>query len=297
MIAATPQPLIRVLHDESRPDLREPACPRPVRLYVWEPSRTGDVEDTEGSGDAPAPLVVVSHGTGGSGSDMEWLVDPLHAAGFRVVALDHHGNNFVDGYEPEGFLHPWERPRDITFALDVLAREQPLGPVGVAGFSIGGYTAAALAGARIDPGILWAVLTGEVPLPEIPEFPGVLEALRARYPQEEAARRTLDGAGGDLSDPRVRAVFQMAPGIGSLVTRESLEAVRVPFAIRWGGADTITPYEADTRPYLEYVPTASGRSIGPAVRHDDFFAPEPADPTARVRAGEDAAAFFLEQLG
>lgn len=89
----------------------------------------------------------------------------------------------------------------------------------------------------------------------------------------------------------------MAPGVGGLVTRESLEAVRVPVAIRWAGADTITPYEADTRPYLEYIPTASGRSVGPAVRHEDFFAPEPADPTARVRAGEDAAAFFLEQLG
>lgn len=287
MIASMPEPLIRVLHDESRPDLRDPARPRPIRLYVWEPTRAGD---------APAPLVVVSHGTGGSGSEMEWLVSPLYEAGFRVVALDHHGNNFVDGYEPEGFLHVWERPRDISFALDALAREQPLGPVGVAGFSMGGYTAAALAGARVDPGILWAVFTGEVPLPEIPEFPGVLEALRAKYPQE-AARRMLDGAGGDVCDPRIRAVFQVAPGVGSLVTRESLEAVRVPFAIRWGGADTITPYEADTRPYLEHVPTASGRSIGPAVRHDDFFAPEPADPTARVRAGEDAAAFFLEQLG
>ncbi|WP_407835378.1 alpha/beta hydrolase family protein [Streptomyces sp. DSM 116496] len=302
MILSAPEPLIRVLYDESRPDLGDPSRPRPVRLYLWEPTRSGDPGDTgetagPGAAEAPAPLVVVSHGTGGSGSEMEWLVGPLHAAGFRVVALDHHGNNFVDGYEPEGFLHPWERPRDISFALDVLAREQPLGPVGVAGFSIGGYTAAALAGARVDPGILWAVLTGEVPLPEIPEFPGVLEALRAKYPQEEDARRTLDGADGDLSDPRVRAVFQMAPGIGSLVTRESLEAVRVPFAVRWGGADTITPYESDTRPYLEYVPTASGRSIGPAVRHDDFFAPEPADPTARVRAGEDAAAFFLEQLG
>ncbi|MFG3104510.1 hypothetical protein ACGFZL_28895 [Streptomyces sp. NPDC048182] len=30
---------------------------------------------------------------------MEWLVRPLHEAGFRVVALDHHGNNHVDGYE------------------------------------------------------------------------------------------------------------------------------------------------------------------------------------------------------
>lgn len=288
MILCAPEPLIRVLYDESRPHLGDPSRPRPVRLYVWEPSPAGD---------APAPLVVVSHGTGGSGSEMEWLVRPLHAAGFRVVALDHHGNNFVDGYEPEGFLHVWERPRDISFALDVLAREQPLGPVGVAGFSIGGYTAAALAGARVDPGILRAVFTGAVPLPEIPEFPGVLEALRAKYPQDDAALRILEGAGGDLSDPRVRAVFQVAPGVGALVTRESLEAVRVPVAIRWAGADTITPYEADTRPYLEYIPTASGRSIGPAVRHDDFFAPEPADPTARVRAGEEAAAFFLEQLG
>ncbi|MFD6891024.1 alpha/beta hydrolase family protein [Streptomyces sp. NPDC059957] len=288
MITSTPEPLIRVLHDESRPDLREPARPRPIRMYVWEPSGT--------ESDATAPLVVVSHGTGGSGSEMDWLVRPLREAGFRVLALDHHGNNFVDGYEPEGFLHPWERPKDISFALDALALEGPLGPVGVAGFSVGGYTAAALAGARVDPGILWAVFSGEVPLPEIPEFPGVLEALRAKYPQDEAARRALDGAGGDVSDPRVRAVFQVAPGVGSLVTRESLEAVRVPFAIRWAGADTIAPYEADTRPYLEYVPAASGRSIGPAVRHDDFFAPEPADPTARVRAGEDAAAFFLEQL-
>lgn len=288
MIAFTAEPLIRVLHDESRPDLREPARPRPIRLYVWEPIRAGE---------APAPLVVVSHGTGGSGSDMDWLVRPLREAGFRVMALDHHGNNFVDGYEPEGFLHPWERPKDISFALDALAEEEPLGPVGVAGFSIGGYTAAALAGARIDPGILLAVFTGEAPLPEIPEFPGVLEALRAKYAEDEAPERTLDPAGGDLSDPRVRAVFLVSPGVGALVTRESLEAVRVPVAIRWAGADTITPYEIDTRPYLEHIPTASGRSVGPAVRHDDFFAPEPADPTARVRAGEDAAAFFLERLG
>ncbi|MER7538528.1 hypothetical protein ABTX77_27630 [Streptomyces sp. NPDC097704] len=94
---------------------------------------------------------------------------PLHEAGFRVVALDHHGNNFVDGYEPEGFLHVWERPRHVSFVLDVLAREQPLGPVGAAGFSLGGHTAAALAGVRVGPRILRAVMTGAVPLPEIPE--------------------------------------------------------------------------------------------------------------------------------
>ncbi|MGW7046367.1 alpha/beta hydrolase family protein [Streptomyces avermitilis] len=287
-ISGQEEPLIRVLHDESRRDLREPDRPRPVRLYLWEPCRPVAV---------PAPLVVVSHGTGGSGSTMEWLVRPLTEAGFRVAALDHHGNNFVDGYEPEGFLHVWERPRDVSFALDVLAREQPLGPVGVAGFSLGGYTAVALAGARVDPQILWAVLTGAVPLPEIPEFPGALEALRKKYPEDESSRRALDAAAADLSDPRVRAVFQVAPGVGALVTPESLATVQVPVGIRWGGADMVNPYEVDTRPYLEHIPTASGRSAGPDVRHDDFFAPEPADPAVRLRVGNEAATFFLQHLG
>ncbi|MFF8602835.1 alpha/beta hydrolase family protein [Streptomyces sp. NPDC015232] len=186
------QPLIRVLHDASRSDLRDPARPRPVRVYRWEPA-----EPAAG----PAPLVVVSHGTGGSGSAMGWLVRPLREAGFRVVALDHHGNDFVGGYEPEGFLHVWERPRDVSFVLDALAAEEPLGPVGVAGFSLGGYTAAALAGARLDPRLLWAVLTGAVPLPDIPEFPGVLEALRAKRPLDEASRAETEAAGADLSDP------------------------------------------------------------------------------------------------
>ncbi|MFG3104509.1 hypothetical protein ACGFZL_28890 [Streptomyces sp. NPDC048182] len=56
-ISGREQPLIRVLHDESRPDLRNPTRPRPVRVYLWapDPPRTAP----------PAPLVVVSHGTGG----------------------------------------------------------------------------------------------------------------------------------------------------------------------------------------------------------------------------------------
>ncbi|WP_240796351.1 hypothetical protein [Streptomyces sp. RFCAC02] len=68
------------------------------------------------------------------------------------------------------------------------------------------------------------------------------------------------------------------------MTPESLATVRVPVGIRRGGADTVNPYDADTRPYLEHIPTASGCSAGPRVRHDDVFAPEP-------------AGFFRQHLG
>lgn len=243
----------------------------------------------------PVPLVLVSHGTGGSGGDMQWLVEPLVAAGFRVIAVDHHGNNYVDGYEPEGFLFVWERPRDLTFVLDVLANEQPHGPVGAAGFSVGGYTVAALAGARLDPQGVAAALTGRAPLPPIPEFPGVLAALQQKV-SEDVISAAVNAAGADVSDSRVRAAFQVAPGIGSLLTPESLRAVPIPVEIRWGGADTIMTFEENIKPYLENISASSGRSAGPEVRHEDFFEPEPADPAMRSRVGADAAGFFREHL-
>jgi len=271
------EPGIRVLQDASRRDYRESGRPRPIRIYEWEPQSPAGT---------PVPLVVVSHGTGGSGGDMRWLVEPLVAAGFRVIAVDHHGNNYVGGYEPEGFLFVWERPRDLTFVLDVLADEQPHGPVGAAGFSVGGYTLAALAGARLDPQRVAAALTGRAPLPLIPEFPGVLAALRQKV-SEDIISAAVNAAGADASDSRVRAAFQVAPGIGSLLTPESLRAVPIPVEIRWGGADTIMTFEENIRPYLENISSSGGRSAGPEVRHEDFFEPEPADPgdaiTSRCR--------------
>jgi predicted dienelactone hydrolase len=269
------EPLITVLHDDTRPDLRDPSRPRPIRTYTWQP-------------DKAAATVLVSHGTGGSGSEMAWLVQPLIEAGFRVVALDHHGNNFVDGYEPEGFIHVWERPLDVSFVVDTIAYN---GPVGIAGFSLGGYTGAAVAGARLNTGILQALWAGEIPLPDIPEFPDVLEKLRAKYTDEQW-QRLAGRAGDDFTDSRIRAVFMVAPGVGRFVTPDSLKAVEAPVDIRWGGADTINPYDADTAPYLDLIPTATGECVGPDVRHDDFFEPSP----AAIQVGTEAAAFFKSEL-
>lgn len=42
----------------------------------------------------------------------------------------------------------WERPLDATFVLDELGEREEIGVTGAAGFSIGGYTAAALLGAQ-----------------------------------------------------------------------------------------------------------------------------------------------------
>lgn len=97
------------------------------------------------------------------------------------------------------------------------------------------------------------MLSGAVPLPDIAEFPGVLEAYREKYPDDLSVRRAIGGAGADLSDALVRTVFQVVPGVGGFVTPGSPAAVRVPVGIRWGGAAA-----APVR--TSYTTTSPGRS-------------------------------------
>jgi len=278
-------PEIRDFLDEKRRDYRDDASPRPVRTYLWRPNTSSD----------PPPVVLISHGTGGSALQMAWLAEPLAAAGFLAVSVDHHGNNYVDGYLPEGFAFEWERPRDLSFALSVLAAERPLGPVGAAGFSSGGYTAAALVGARIDPAVLQAILDGTIIAPDLPEFPDLLEALRQKVPAQQLAE-LLAVAGGDMSDARVRAAFLVCPAIGELLLTESLTAVRAPVEIRWGGADTITPPEQNAMRYLAAIPGARGSSAGPDVEHYHFLGDNPVGAHVRRQVAAEALTFLQAQL-
>jgi hypothetical protein len=133
---------------------------RPVRVHVWRPATALE---------QPAPLVAISHGTGGAATQMAWLAEALSEAGFTALAVDHHGNNSVDGYLPQGFAFWWERAVDLSFALDAVTAGEPAGAVGAAGFSLGGYTAAALAGARVAPDRFAALASGTARLPSPPE--------------------------------------------------------------------------------------------------------------------------------
>lgn len=278
-------PKVRVLFDRSRPDYRDPRSPRPIRVYEWAARQTVTV---------PTRVVLLSHGNGGSGKTMDWLARPLVGAGFRVAAVDHHGDNFVDGYLPEGFLFGWDRPRDLSIVLDDLAAVHPLGSVGVAGFSFGGFTALALAGGRIDTKAVAAVLTGHADPPDIPEFPGVLDALRSHM-SPNALQSETESAGRDLTDSRVEAAFAVAPGWAHLLTPQSLRQVNVPVEVHWGGADGIVTLD-DMRPYLDLIPHAVSHCVGPEVRHEDFIPALVSDPAVRDLVGGAAADFFSRNL-
>jgi predicted dienelactone hydrolase len=102
------------------------------------------------------PVVMLSHGTGGSAMQLAWLGTQLARHGYIAVEVNHPGNNALEPYTAEGFVLWWERAIDPSDALDGLMSDSTFGPhvdtarVGAAGFSIGGYTVLELAGARTD---------------------------------------------------------------------------------------------------------------------------------------------------
>lgn len=278
------EPEIRVLSDPTRPDWTRGDGPRPIRSYVWRPARATN-----------PPVVLLSHGTGGSAVDQAWLADALVGAGFAVIGVDHHGNNSVDDYLPEGFAFDWERARDLSYALSHIHGVDRT-RAGASGFSIGGYTVLALAGARIDGAVYRAVRTGAVELPPLPEFPNLVHEMRSRYSDADL-EALLPQATASYADERIRAAFAIAPAIGQLVDAASLEAIDKPVAIRYGEADDNCVPELNALRYGAHIPDADLRSVGTGIGHYVFAGEAEPDPYGvREKVAADAVNFFTAQL-
>ncbi len=111
------------------------------------------VKDCAVMGEA-LPLVVISHGQGGSLLGHHDTTQALADAGFVVVAFNHPGDTFGDDSAAQQLAIFESRPADVSrvvsYMLDAWPTRQQLDPaaIGVFGFSRGGYTALALIGAK-----------------------------------------------------------------------------------------------------------------------------------------------------
>lgn len=251
-------PEILPLVDHDRAHWTEPGAPRPVRTTLWRPDRTD-----------PAPLVLLSHGTGGAAQDFDGLARVLTDAGYAVAGVDHHGNTSSEPYVAIGFTFVWERPRDFTVVLDALADDPgiDLKRVGAVGFSLGGYTVAGLVGARISPR-RYRKLLDEPDQTRLPEYPNLLQEILQRNPALAYAV-TMSACGVDVADPRVRCAFQLAPVLGMVCDPDSLNRISVPVRIVWGETDDQAPGALGAQVYQEHIPGATDRCL-PATGHYDF---------------------------
>ena len=270
--------------------------PRPLATAVWYPAPDGtresdwSVEIFNAGRNAmgapmaalPArlPLIVVSHGTGGSAAGMAWLAETLAANGYLVAAVNHHGNTGFEGSARlEGFVVWWDRPRDLSVLIDRLLADPRFGPridasrIGVAGFSIGGYTALATVGARVSESRHREYCTGNPTSPLCvlpPEARSSAADLQKLLDTNARVKTAITHAGDPQRDPRVKAAFAIAPVMGPAMTDDSLARIDVPVRIVVGSADNQAVPAVNGIPIAARIP-GSAVEVLTGVTHYAFL--------------------------
>ena len=222
-----------------------------IPLHIWYPSESTDAEITLGNNavfnghqvrpDADPlpgayPLVILSHGSGGNALNIGWIASYLADQGMIVAATNHPGSTSGDSTQLET-LKVWQRPEDISAILDhfektkVAGLSPDMGKVGAVGFSLGGYTVLAAAGARVSKQSYVEYCTANASMFDCAWFADggvdLNTADQARFNQSNL-------------DPRLTAVVSIDPALAQAYTSESLNAVDIPVAIvNLGGRETI----------------------------------------------------------
>ncbi|MEL7040805.1 MAG: alpha/beta fold hydrolase [Pseudomonadota bacterium] len=197
------------------------------------------------------PLVILSHGTGGSGVQTMWLGRALAEAGFIAIAIDHHGNTAAEAsFDPRGFRMPWHRAMDVSVVLDEIIAHAEWAPlidqdrISMVGFSLGGYTAIALAGGRTDLDRMAQFCASDRrdgtcdPQPEYPEAEADFLAL---LEGDADLMQDLEQSGRDFSDARIKKFVTLAPAVVQAFTDQSLSNISVPVLAIVGTSDRIAP--------------------------------------------------------
>lgn len=180
-----------------------PSAPTAFGLYTFDVSPEAPVAEGQ------FPLVVVSHGKGGSHLLYRTLGAHLAKSGYVVALLEHPGNNRNNNDLDGTHENLVNRPRHVRLTMDAVSSDarfsgcvQP-NNAAIIGHSMGGYTALAVAG-----GTPWS-----------------------------EARQRVDV----VPDPRVRALVLLAPATAWYLPEDSLRNVTVPILMLIAEHDPYTP--------------------------------------------------------
>jgi predicted dienelactone hydrolase len=265
----------------------------PLEGGIWYPSEApasvqplGLFRQAVAAGGAVAgrglPLIVMSHGSGGSFEGHYDIALALAEAGFVVGAATHTGDNYRDH---SGFTRVENRPRHVKALIDFMLASWPhrdlLDParIGMFGFSAGGFTALVAIGGVPD------MTRGA--------------AHCAAHPDEWACRKVKEYGGGApaapaafVHDPRIAAAVIAAPAIGYSFTPEGLAGVKASIQLWRGERDEILPHPRHAQNVYDGLPTKPEYHVVPNAGHFAFLAPcTPALEAVAAEICRDPAGF------
>jgi predicted dienelactone hydrolase len=216
------------------------------------------------------PLIVMSHGNGGSFAGHADTAQALAEAGFVVAALTHPGDNYRDQSRATAMA---DRPAAVSsligWMLDGSPLKSTLDPdrVGAFGFSSGGFTVLAAAGGEPDlsrmtdhcvksPANFDCRLTASRPAPA--------DALAARW----------------VHDPRIKAVVAAAPALGFTFGEAGLRGITAPVQLWKAADDQILPGDDYAEAVHRDLKRPHDYRVVAGAGHFDFLAPCATTPPA-----------------
>jgi predicted dienelactone hydrolase len=274
-------------------EVRDPVNGGSMPGYVFYPSATAkgvswlgpyELDATANAPPIPGakPLVMISHGHGGSDIGHHDLAIYLASRGFIVAAITHPKDNFRDS---GGDGHPVVlvgRPIQISATISFLLespRWRPLidpSRIGVAGFSNGGYTALLLVGAvpRFTGLIRHCRLHPDdrnicVPLAELEAGAGQHGGKAEQA--TDVLQRSLH-RWGNTDDPRVKAAFVMAP-FSAVFDAAGLAHIDRPVFLYYGQHDQVLLPRYNVLHIAPLIRTLAGIRMIPGAGHYVFLSP------------------------
>lgn len=209
------------------------------------------------------PLILISHGNGGSLFSHHDTATFLAKNGFVAAAIEHPGDNFRDdsGLGTDRVLIG--RNLQLSALVDHLLGHTDFSAtidpnrIGVTGFSAGGYTALLMVGAK-------------------PKF----ELLKLYCQRQPKSALCLGGGLIQLSspplaskaDPRIRAAFVMSP-VGAFFDGEGLSHINVPVYVYAASADDVLPVQENAAKVTTGIRTLTKYAEIPDAGHFVFLAP------------------------
>ena len=197
------------------------------------------------------PLIVISHGGGGSFAGHYDTAMALARAGYVVASVNHAGDSSDD---QSRVIEQWRRPAQLSRLIDYVLggwsgrQNIDAGRVGAFGFSNGGFTVLVAAGGTPDL--------------------NAIDPYCRMHPTHDLCTTLASAGVKSLAnvlprsivwnhDVRIRAVAAAAPAFGFTFDRADLASVRIPVLLWRGAEDRHQPspfYEEHIRDRLPHAP-------------------------------------------
>ncbi len=225
------------------------------------------------------PLIILSHGTGGSSIAHHRIAESLAQAGYLIAAIEHPGDNYQDRSLVANAQYFDERPRQLNALLSALASDPVLSAridptrVGAIGHSAGGYSVAALLGATPDRQALRAHCAEQNDDPACGYAdPTIAVVSQTDTPFQLPAQTDTQSNINNLQPAfAIRSAALLAP-LGSVVSESSRISAEIDVLIMDAELDAILPahYHADR---IQRSAPHARRSTAMGAGHFSFISP------------------------